>query len=192
MTFKQPYLLIVFISFFFFSCNEKKEYNLNNSELDTISFVELSIKSYEYLNEQQKFSDSLYKISSYENWFFDQTKGELTFSDSGIKKLIIDYEDVGSLSFKSNTWLWSWDNPTVEQKIKSQLSLVKDYGIRRNFRRLKIPKWQADEYDSWEMTAISAYLLKAKGAYRVPSKDSSLRIFMIYKNIRWADSLKSH
>lgn len=162
------------------------------SELDTISFSSLSQKSYDYLNEQQIISDSLYDISGYQNWFYDQNTGELTFSDSGIKKLIIDYEEVGSLSFKSNTWLWYWGNPHLEQKIKSEIGTVREFGIRRDFEKLINAKWNADVYDGWEMTAIASYLMKAKGAYRVPSKDSLLLSFMIYKNIRWADSLNMH
>lgn len=193
MPFKLPYLLLTLSTIFcLFSCNEKRSSGSGIQELDTISFSELSRKSYAYLNEQQKIADSIYKISSYQNWYFDQVSGELTFSDSGTKKIIIDYEDVGSLSFKSNTWLWSWDNTSVENKIKSEIVSVRDYGIKRKFSKLKDPKWKADEYDSWEMAAISAYLLKARGAYRVPSKDSSLLIFMIYKNIKWADSLNVH
>jgi hypothetical protein len=142
------------------------------------------------LNEQQEISDSLYKISTYQNWYYDQITGELTFSDSNVKKLVIDYEEVGSLSFKSNTWLWAWDNPNVEQKVKSEIRKTKDFGVKRRFGKLTNGKWKADEFDSWEMTAIASYLLKAKGAYRVPSKDSLLYIFMIYKNIKWADSSK--
>jgi len=158
------------------------------SELDTINFADLSKKAYQYLNQQQDTCNSIYKINDYERWFYDQFTGELTFSDSGIKKVIIDYEEVGSISFKSNTWLWAWANPNLEEKVKSEIVKVRDYGIRRNFEKLTNGKWNADEYDGWEMTAIAAYLMKAKGAYRIPSSDSMLYSFMIYKNIRWADS----
>ncbi|MBO9659736.1 MAG: hypothetical protein J7527_13020, partial [Chitinophagaceae bacterium] len=115
--------------------------------------------------------------------------GELTFSKNKIKKLIIDYENVGSVSFKSNTWLWAWDNPHLEEKIKSEITMVKRYGETRNFEKLITPKWTADEYDGWEMTAIGAYLMQAKGAYRVPSSDGSLYSFMLFKEIRWADGV---
>ncbi|WP_301929534.1 DUF6882 domain-containing protein [Ferruginibacter sp.] len=160
------------------------------SELDTISFENLSKKAYEYLNKQQDICTNVYKIGGYQDWYYDQFTGELTFSDKGIKKFIIDYEEVGSLSLKSNTWLWAWENPNLEEKIKSKIGLVRDYGQRRQFEKLINPKWTADQFDGWEMTAIAAYLMKAKGAYRVPSKDSLLYSFMIYKTIRWVDSTK--
>ena len=157
---------------------------------DTISFADLSKSAYEYLNAQQDSINDAYKIDTYQSWYYDQFTGELTFSDMGIRKVIIDYEEVGSLSLKSNTWLWAWANPHLEERVKSQISLVRDYGMKRNFDKLVNQKWEADEYDAWEMTAIAAYLMNAKGAYRVPSNDSMLYSFMIYKNIRWADSIK--
>jgi hypothetical protein len=74
-------------------------------------------------------------------------------------------------------------------KVKSEIGVVKDYGDRREFEKLMNSKWTAEEVDGWEMTSISAYLMKAKGAYRVKSSDDSLFVFMIFKEINWADSL---
>ena len=134
------------------------------TELDTISFEELSKRAYEYLNKQQDICNTVYKIGTYQNWYYDQLTGELTFSDNGVKKLIIDYEEVGSVSEVTNTFLWAWDNPHLEQNIKSEISKVKEYGQKRKFEKLINPKWTADQYDGWEMTAISSYLLKTKGS----------------------------
>ena len=171
--------------------NSGRTSGLTTTESDTISFKDLSKKAYDYLNKQQDTCNSVYKIGDYQDWYYDQYTGELTFSDDGVKKIIVDYEEVGSLSFKSNTWLWSWGNPNLEKKIKSEIVKVRDIGRKRGFEKLTDPKWTADEYDGWEMTAIAAYLLKAKGAYRVPSDDSMLYSFMIYKNIRWVDTTKA-
>jgi hypothetical protein len=156
-------------------------------DLNTISFDDLSKRAYEYLNEQQDVCNSYYRMGTYQNWFYDQLTGELTFSNDGIKKLITDYEEVGSVSEVTNTFLWAWENPHLERAIKSQITKVKEYGLTRNFDKLVTPKWTADQYDGWEMTAIASFLLKTKGAYRVPTKDDTLFVFMIFKNIRWAD-----
>ncbi len=91
------------------------------------------------------------------------------------------YEEVGSISKISNTWLWSWANPHLDDKIKTDISLVKEYGEKQNLEKLIKRKWNADEYDGWEMTAISAYLMKAKGAYRVSTEKTYS--FKIYKEI---------
>src|SRR5215213_6588725 len=85
---------------------------------DITSFETLSKISYEYLNTQQETCMSDYKISTYENWYYDQLTGLLTFSDNGITKLIIEFEDVGSVSEVTNTFLWAWANPHTEEKVK--------------------------------------------------------------------------
>ncbi len=173
-----------------FSCGDKSKIdkNIQVTELDTISFDDLSKKAYEYLNKQQDICNTVYRIHSYENWFYDQLTGELTFSDKGVKKLIIDYEEVGSVSEVTNTFLWAWANPHLEGRIKSDIIKVREYGHKRSFDKLVNSKWTADQYDGWEMTAISSYLMQTKGAYRVPHTDNKLFSFLIFKNIRWADT----
>lgn len=185
--------LLSIVLFFLHACGDNigSEMTNNEAELKTISFKDLSQKAYEYLEREQELANNVYHINDYEHWQYDQLTGELTFSDSGVKKLIIDYEEVGSISFKSNTWLWAWENPHLEWKVKSEIGMVRAYGRKRGFEKLANPKWTADLYDGWEMTAIAAYLMKAKGAYRVPSSDSLLYSFMIFKNIRWADSAET-
>ncbi|MBZ4189616.1 DUF6882 domain-containing protein [Niabella beijingensis] len=158
------------------------------AELDTISYENLSKKANAYLEQQQDRCIQLYGLGAYESWYYDQLTGELSFSDGGIKKLAIDYEEVGSVSMESQTFLWAWDNPYIEPKIKSEIGKVKAFGVKRNFKKLMTAKWNADEQDGWEMTAIAAYLLKAKGAYRAPASDSSLFSFMLFKHIRRVDT----
>lgn len=184
------FIILTIGLFSFFGCNNNSTKLLENdlSELDTISFEDLSKKSYEYLKAQQDSCEKIYKIGSYQNWFYDQATGELTFSDSGVKKIIIDYEEVGSVSFETNTWLWAWANPNLDENIKSVIPKVKEYGKARGFEKIMNRKWTADEVDGWEMTAMASYILKTKGAYRVPRADNKLYSFMIFKNVRWADT----
>jgi hypothetical protein len=191
MTDLKPFLLstLTIGLFSLFSCGDPSEHDKSRvTELDTISFEDLSKKAYEYLYEQQEICDTVYKIGSYEHWFYDQMTGELTFSHNGEKKLIIDYEEVGSVSEATNTFLWAWANANIEEKVRSEIIKVEKYGGSRGFDKLTDGKWKADLYDGWEMTAIASYLLKAKGAYRVPSNNGRLFSFMIFKSIRWADT----
>lgn len=159
------------------------EQQLISADLYSISFNELLMKANEYLTTQQEICKTQYKLSEYENWFYDQLTGELTFSTKGKIGLIIDYEKVGSVSEVTNTFLWAWDNPHTEEKVTSEIVKVRDYGLQRNFKKLINPKWEADQIDGWEMTAISSLLLKSKGAYRVPIEENNLFVYMIFKNI---------
>ena len=153
--------------FSFVRCPDNKRH-LNRGR---ISFTQLSKLAYEYLRKQQEICTHNFKLLEYKSWLYDQTTGKLTFSDDGVEQLVIDYEEVGSVSYNSNTWLWAWANPHLEDKIKSEITTVRDYGHQRDLEKLVTPKWKAREVDGWEMTAIAAYLLNAKGAYRIPHSD---------------------
>lgn len=168
-------------SFWGKSTSKKKAAN------NCLSFDALSKQAYRYLNEQQEICKTTYKMLEYKNWHYDQNSGKLTFSDDDIVKICIDYEEVGSISLTTNTWLWGWANPHVEEKVKTEIARVRDYGTKCQLPKLVEASWIADETDGWEMTAIAAYLLAARGAYRVQNKENNLFSFMIFKNISWAE-----
>jgi hypothetical protein len=58
---------------------------------------------------------------------------------------------------------------------------VKEFGDENAIEKLSNPKWDASQEDAWEMTAISAYLLKAQGAYSFLSDDT--RVFVVLKEM---------
>lgn len=151
-----------------------------------LSYDSLACKACAYLQVQQARCDSAYHFSEYDHWYYDQATGLLTFTDAKLPKLVIEYEEVGSVSEKSDTWLWAWDNDDTEPKVRSEIGRVRRFGQQhgKGFERLTEPLWPAKQQDGWNMTAIAAYLLRAKGAYRVPSPEDSLYSFMIFKKIR--------
>jgi hypothetical protein len=140
--------------------------------------------AHEYLKARQAELQRDYKIGSYPRYDWYQDRGELVFSDHGVEKVIARMQIVGDVSNTSHTWLWSWANPTIDNDISAQILLVKRYGQRHGIHRLVEAKWPADEVDGWEMAAIAAKLLHAKGAYRSPATGGP--VFLIMTDVRWA------
>ena len=153
------------------------------------SFDELSKVAYTYLNEQQEICEKEYLLSKHEEWHYYQETGLLTFSNFGKPYLNINYESVGTISLISNTWLWAWANNSIWPNVSTEILAVKDYGIKYDFKKIVEAKWEADLYDGWEMTVISAYLLNAKGAYRPPNAEENIFSFDIFKKIEIVDEL---
>lgn len=52
--------------------------------------------------------------------------------------------------------------------VKTQIYTVREFGRSKNYEPLINAKWNADEYDAWELSSITAYLLNAKGLYKTP------------------------
>ena len=77
---KPLFILILTVGLFsLFGCGDKSQKRKNSkvTELDTISFEDLSKKAYEYLNKQQEICNTVYKMATYQNWYYDQLTGEL-------------------------------------------------------------------------------------------------------------------
>lgn len=125
---------------------------------------------------QDKFQRD-YNLTWYENWFYDQMTGLLTFSTNN-KQLNFKFIDVGSYSEKSSTWKWSWNNDYNLDKVKEAIKPIKDFGQRSNFPKLIEGFFPSDEIEAWEFTAIATKLLDGIGVYR-PVNDTGVKIFLL-------------
>jgi hypothetical protein len=122
----------------------------------------------------------LYDLDSYEEWFYDHGIGVFHFKSTKGRNLYFKYVGVGSFSTNANTWKWAWDNPTTPKHVSRALEKVKSFGTLNNFEKLKTGLFEGDKHIGWEMTAISAKLLSAVGAYHV--QQEHLLIYFIFTN----------
>ena len=133
-------------------------------------------------HELTTFQDKLrktYDIDSYTEWFYDQYTGLLTLS-KGDDQINFRYVEVGSLSEKSNTWMWAWNNDSILEKARVTSLKIKDFGKKEGYQKLIDGFFESDDYDAWEFTAIALKLLGGQGAYR-PYNDQ-LKKFLILQD----------
>ena len=142
--------------------------------LDYNNFAKTCVEELKVL--QENFQNE-YNVDWYENWFYNQSTGLLTFS-TGDKEINFKYFDVGSFSEKSNTWEWSWDNDSTPESIKEKVNIVKEFGQKSNFSKLTTGYFDSDEFEAWEFAAIAAKLTNGIGVYR-PVNDRQLKIFFV-------------
>lgn len=135
---------------------------------DEAAWGRLVETSYAYLEARQDELMRDFDLAGHQRWDLDQETGALVFSNDGVPAVAAAFQFVGSFSTKSGTWLWSWANPSIEPGLHEGLQAVVAYGEANGFSKLTKAKWAAEEVDGWEMAAITAYLLKAKGVYRPP------------------------
>lgn len=141
---------------------------------DYNSFAETCLEELKIL--QDRFQNE-YDVDWYDNWFYDQLTGLLTFS-TGDQELNFKYFNVGSFSEKSNTWKWSWDNDSTLENVKEKVNIVKDFGQKSNFTKLTTGYFDSDESEAWEFVAIAAKLTGGIGVYR-PVNDRQLKLFLV-------------
>jgi hypothetical protein len=150
----------------------------------TTPFEELLEQAQAYLRDCQAALGTDYRLWEWPRYHWDQETRQLVFSENGAPKVIADIQFVGSISTKSDTWLWAWANDSVDPQLSSSMHALRDYGEKHSFDHLTSKKWHAHEVDGWEMTSIAAFLLRARGAYRSPGNTGFT--FMVITDIRWA------
>ena len=134
------------------------------------------------LNEQ---CDQQFRILSWPRYDYDLKTGTLIFSKDNIPGVITNIQVVGTTSTSEGTWLWSWANISLPKNSTEQMDAVRAYGEGENLAALKNSYAEDDEYLGWEMTAIAAKILGAKGGYRCPSNDGF--IYFIYTDLAFAE-----
>lgn len=157
---------------------------LNCSSTET--WEDFTARAHESLSKKQEVLKNTYQLGQHERFDYDQETGLLVFSSNGQNLVVAKAQIVGTLSTKSNTWLWSWSNPSILESAKATLQKVKAFGHSRKYEEITQAKWVADEADGWTMTSVSSVILNAKGAYRVP--DDHGFIYLVITDIKWAES----
>ncbi|MBB2145386.1 hypothetical protein GM921_07820 [Pedobacter sp. LMG 31464] len=145
--------------------------------METIDYNSFAKKCVDDLKSLQDRFQEEYDLNWYENWFYNQATGLLTFSSNEVE-LNFKYFEVGSFSEKLNTWMWSWDNDDTLDNVKEKTKLIKRFGQRSNFSRLTNGCFQSDEFEAWEFTAIATKVTNGIGVYR-PVNHEQLQIFLV-------------
>ena len=139
------------------------------------------------LNSLKDRSRSSFSLGLWERWDYEEDRGAITFSSNGIPKVIAEVLVVGTTSVIEGTWLWGWANKSVPAKLTRALSAVRAFGEAEQLPVLTEPNWPTDEYHGWEMTAIAAKFIEAKGAYRTP-RSTGGHTYYLFTDLRFTDS----
>ena len=155
-----------------------------NWRQDNGAFGALVAESMTYLQERQDALYADYSLGSWQRYHWDQETAQLTFSADGQIRVVADIQFVGSVSRVSNTWLWSWANPSFLAAVRQDVRRVRRYGEGQRYLKLVSACWPAEERDGWEMAAVAAFLLRAQGVYRSPGDQGFT--FMVMTRVGWA------
>ncbi len=140
-------------------------------------------ESVAYLNAAQERFMKEFNVGRHQRWDWYQETGKLIFSNHGVPTVEADVDFVGSLSSRSDTWMWAWANTSFTDGVKQRSREIREFGEAHDFLPLASALWPGDQQDGWDMTAVMAKLLGAIGAYRTPS-DSGF-VYMVVRAARW-------
>lgn len=139
--------------------------------LQKVSIEELQLKTQGHVEAW-----GLDRIS---RWDLDQGTGELAFSFEDGFRATAPAQIIGMYNSEDHTWLWAWDNPSVEDAMKKDALKVRKYGEEHRIERLTKAKWVGTEEDAWAMTALAVKLCGEQGAYRGRTK-TRVKVFIAF------------
>jgi hypothetical protein len=151
--------------------------------MDSTQFANFRHEAVHQLMRLNKICDQEFQIPTWPRWDYSLESGTLTFSQDGVPKVVALIHVVGSTSKSGGSWLWGWANKNMPSNVVTAVSKVREFGEAENLVELTQPSALDDGYIGWEMTAIAAKLLDAKGAYRCPWENGY--VYVVYSSLRF-------
>ncbi|HQR08820.1 MAG TPA: hypothetical protein PLN21_18510 [Gemmatales bacterium] len=141
-----------------------------------LNFDALIERSMEELHAKTMGHDGIWQLSN-SDWDLDQDAGTIVFmSPKGIIATC-PVQIIGTFSSVDKTWLWSWDNPSIDPALRHHAILCREYGEKHGIRALTSRKLtSANEDDGWQLTALACKLAGAQGGYRGPMGKSDIYV----------------
>jgi hypothetical protein len=154
--------------------------------MDGDTFERFRHRAVHALQDLNAICEQEFQIGHWERYDYDLDLGTLTFSQDGVARVVAQIQAVGSTSTITNTWLWGWANESLPSSVTARICEVRHFGNLEALTKLTEPKLPDEEYLGWELTAIAAQIVGAKGAYRCPGEHGFL--YLLYTDLAFAGS----
>lgn len=135
-------------------------------------------ESQAYLDACQENARSQFGIGSHARFGCDLEKGDIWWSNGQSPEVRAKVTIVGSWASNSNSWLWAWENASFSKMDHSRINKVREFGKKEDIAELSHARWEADQSVAWDVTAASAKILQAEGAYCCPVKTGALFLLL--------------
>jgi hypothetical protein len=127
-----------------------------------------------------------YGLGEHERYNYDIDTGLITFSNRGMAAVVARIQIVGTTSARDGNWLWAWANDWWPKTVITAAEATRQFGAEKKIEELTTEYLYEDSIADlgWEMTAITARITEAIGAYRAPTQNGHL--FLVYTEIDFA------
>ena len=154
---------------------------------DTEAYLTLCQTAFDFFLERNAETASTWRLGQWSRYEWDMEAAMLKFFDEEGPRVVAAIEFAGTYARVPKTWMWSWANPSIEAAVTGRMGKAREYGSMHDLVPLYAEHWHAPEAHALEMTAVTAYLLGARGAYRVPGDMPGTTIYMVLMDVHWVD-----
>ncbi len=146
-------------------------------------FDALVDESLAYMHRAIEECNREWDFQSYARYDADLDRRLLMFTQGQRPAIECDIQVAGIYMTNREFWRWSWDNPSIEPALRTELEKVRAFGEANGIGEITLGGWPAQgEEAAWAMTALAAKLVGAVSVYRAP--DGPRHIFLLITGIR--------
>ncbi len=119
-------------------------------------------------------------------WAMSQDTGLITFTSPDGVTATAPAQIVGTYDTSVGTWLWAWDNPSIQPALAAYARVAQEYGQRHGVPELTTAEVSVPEAKCWEFAAAACELAGGQGVYRGPADGS--RVLIAFGTLRLSKS----
>ncbi|KXU29179.1 hypothetical protein A0J57_16725 [Sphingobium sp. 22B] len=138
------------------------------------------------LQDKNALLKERFRLGDWPRFDYELSQRQLVFSENGQSRVVADIQVVGSTSAKAGNWLWAWANEHWPLDCIEDAERACRFGEEHGIGELISGYVEDQDLNSlgWELTAITARICDAVGAYR-PPRDEGGGLFLLYRDVRW-------
>ena len=152
---------------------------------DDLPYGTLVARAMESLRMKTGMHDRLFQISK-AAWAVDQDTGLITFTSPDGLVATAAAQIIGSYDTADGSWLWAWDNPSVQSKLLTVALTAREYGRKHAIAELTTAELNISEDKCWELAAVACELSGDQGVYRGPAGNT--RVFISFGAVKLTKS----
>jgi len=146
-----------------------------------LPYATMVARSVEELRIKTELHDRLFQIGA-AAWELDQDTGLITFTSPSGLAATAPAQIIGTYNTASGTWLWAWDNPSINPNLSLNAEIAREYGEKRGMSDLTERRIATTEDKCWEFTALACKLCNDQGAYRGPA--GATMVFITFGSVK--------
>lgn len=124
-------------------------------------------------------------FSKVTEWGLDDASGMIHWTLPNGKQATAACQVMGTYDLQSGSFLWAWDNDSIEEKLKQDAQHVHDFGKENGVEFLSYRKLDCEEDDVWDLIALSSQICGSKGAYC--GETDGVLLYVTFGDVKLAD-----
>jgi hypothetical protein len=134
-------------------------------------------------NEKLERLNRDWSFSKYKQWGFDQVSGVFFLQLHDGSRVEAEGQGIGSYSPSGKAWEWAWANPHVEEGLKQDVQLVRQFGEKERIAYLRSAMVPApDKLFPMYLSGIATKIIGSEGVFA--GSAGPILVYLSLKNLK--------